>query len=113
MLTRFIPTVLLGLAMLAPFAQAPGSPVSLLSKTYMPEITGDFDHFAYDLKRNRLFVSAEEHHSVEMFDLGRSKQLQSIVGFKTPLPLVFSPEKDELMVCEEGDSALILIGCFT
>lgn len=43
----------------------------------MPEITGDFDHFAYDLKRNRLFVSAEEHHSVEMFDLDTGKRRPS------------------------------------
>ena len=63
--------------MLAPFGpllpRHPGSPVTLLSQTYMPEITGDFDHFAYDLKRNRLSVSAEEHHSVEIFDLDTGK----------------------------------------
>ncbi|MGI4800090.1 MAG: YncE family protein [Janthinobacterium lividum] len=78
------------LALLGPlFAQAPGSPVTLLSQTYMPEITGDFDHFAYDFKRNRLFVSAEEHHSVEMFDLDTGKHLQSLGGFKTPHSLAF------------------------
>ena len=99
--------------MLAPFrhlfAESPEYPVTLLSQTYMPEITGDFDHFAYDLKRNRLFVSAEEYHSVEMFNLDTGKHLQSIVGFKTPHSLAFSRKKDELLVCDRGDSALIVV----
>ena len=84
-------------------------PLTLLSQVYLPEITGDFDHFAVDLKRNRLFVSAEVHHSVEMFDLRTGEHLQSIGGFKTPHSLAFAPEKDELMVCDGGDSALILV----
>lgn len=83
--------------------------MTLLSQTYMPEITGDFDHFAYDLKRNHLFVSAEEHHSIEMFDLDTGKHLQSIGGFKTPHSLAFSPEKDELLVCDGGNSSLVLL----
>jgi hypothetical protein len=50
-------------------AAEPQAAVTLLSTTYLPEIIGDFDHFAVDLKRNHLFVSAEVHHSIEMFDL--------------------------------------------
>ncbi len=84
-------------------------PLTLVSQVYLPEITGDFDHFAVDLKRNHLFVSAEVHHSVEMFDLRTGEHLQSIGGFKTPHSLAFAPEKDELMVCDGGDSALILV----
>ncbi len=84
-------------------------PLTLLHLTPLPEITGDFDHFAVDLKRNHLFVSAEVHHSVEMFDLHTGEHLQSIGGFKTPHSLAFSPEKDELLVADGGDSALILV----
>src|ERR1700744_5370685 len=84
-------------------------PVPLVHMTALPDITGDFDHFAVDLKRNHLFVSAEVHHSVEMFDLQTGEHLQSIGGFKTPHSLAFVPEKDELLVADGGDSALILI----
>ena len=84
-------------------------PLTLLRTTYLPEITGDFDHFAVDLKRNRLFVSAEVHHSVEMFDLKTGDHLQSIGGLKTPHSLAFDPAKDELLVADGGDSALILL----
>ena len=97
---------------MAPVAQAAAhrdSPVTLISTTYMPEIVGDFDHFAVDLKRGHLFVSAEVHHSIEMFDLKTGAHLQSIGGFKTPHSIAFAPEKDELMVADGGDSALILV----
>jgi DNA-binding beta-propeller fold protein YncE len=90
-------------------AAEPETPVTLLSTTYLPEIIGDFDHFAVDLKRNRLFVSAEVHHSIEMFDLKTGAHLQSIGGFKTPHSIAFAPEKDELLVADGGDSALILL----
>jgi DNA-binding beta-propeller fold protein YncE len=90
-------------------AAEPQTPVTLLSTTYLPEIIGDFDHFAVDLKRNHLFVSAEVHHSIEMFDLKTGTHLQSIGGFKTPHSVAFAPEKDELLVADGGDSALILL----
>lgn len=85
------------------------SPVTLVKTIYMPEITGDFDHFTVDLRRGHLFVSAEVHHSIEMFDLNTGDHLQSIGGFKTPHSIAFAPEKDELMVADGGDSSLVLL----
>jgi len=111
---RFVSALLLGsLALAANSAfgadKVPFQPVTLVHMTALPDITGDFDHFAVDLKRNHLFVSAEVHHSVEMFDLRTGEHLQSIPGFKTPHSLAFVPEKDELLVADGGDSALILV----
>ena len=85
------------------------SPVTLVSVTYLPDIVGDFDHFAVDLKRGHLFVSAEVHHSVEMFDVNTGAHLKSIGGFQTPHTLAFAPEKDELLVADGGDSALVVL----
>jgi hypothetical protein len=90
-------------------AAGEASPVTLVRTIYMPEIIGDFDHFTVDLKRGHLFVSAEVHHSVEMFDLKTGDHLQSIGGFKTPHSIAFAPEKDELMVADGGDSSLVLL----
>src|ERR1700681_866526 len=90
-------------------AHGEASPVTLVRTIYMPEIIGDFDHFTVDLKRGHLFVSAEVHHSVEMFDLKTGDHLQSIGGFKTPHSIAFAVEKDELMVADGGDSALVLL----
>jgi hypothetical protein len=90
-------------------AAGEASPVTLVRTIYMPEIIGDFDHFTVDLKRGHLFVSAEVHHSVEMFDLKTGDHLQSIGGFKTPHSIAFAAEKDELMVADGGDSSLLLL----
>lgn len=110
---RFSFVILAAITAIAPFAQASTNqeqqPVTLLRTTYLPDIIGDFDHFAVDMKRGHLFVSAEVHHSIEMFDLKTGEHLQSIGGFKTPHSVAFAPEKDELMVADGGDSALILI----
>jgi hypothetical protein len=113
--SQLLSTLLLGtlalssVSVLAAGKAEVAQPVSLLRVTPLPEIVGDFDHFAIDLKRNHLFVSAEVHHSIEMFDLRTGEHLQSIGGFKTPHSLAFVPEKDELLVADGGDSALILI----
>jgi hypothetical protein len=90
-------------------AHGEASPVTLVRTIYMPEIIGDFDHFTVDLKRGHLFVSAEVHHSVEMFDLKTGDHLRSIGGFKTPHSIAFAVEKDELMVADGGDSSLVLL----
>jgi len=44
-----------------------------------------------------------------MFDLKTGNHLQSIGGFKTPHSIAFAPEKDELLVADGGDSALVLV----
>ena len=39
--------------------KGPAGPLTLIHATPLPEIVGDFDHFAVDARRNHLFVSAE------------------------------------------------------
>jgi DNA-binding beta-propeller fold protein YncE len=88
-------------------ASAPQTPVTLKSWTPLPGIEGDFDFLAVDLKRDHLFVAAEEHHTVEVFEASTGKHLQSITGVKTPHTLVYVPEKDELIVADGGDSSCL------
>jgi hypothetical protein len=112
MKTRILISLLTIASTLSPLsyaAQPNEQPVTLFSTTYLPEIVGDFDYFAVDLKRNHLFVSAEVHHSIEMFDLKTGQHLKSIGGFKTPHSVAFAPEKNELMVADGGDSSLVLL----
>ncbi len=88
------------------FGEAPASaPLVLLRTTPLPEITGDFDHFAIDKANNRLYLSAEVHHSIEVFDLKTGQHLQSVPGVTTPHTLAFVPEKAELLVADGGDSS--------
>ena len=88
------------------FTKAPESaPLVLLRTTPLPDVTGDFDHFAVDNKNNRLYLSAEVHHSIEVFNLKTGEHLQSASGVTTPHTLAFVPEKNELLVADGGDAS--------
>jgi DNA-binding beta-propeller fold protein YncE len=88
------------------------SALRLIGTVDMPGIDGDFDHFAVDLKNNRLFLAAEEHHTVEVFDLHSGKPIYSIKGFDTPHSILYLPDTDRLFVIDggKGGSCQILNG---
>jgi WD40 repeat protein len=88
------------------------APLRLIGTVDMPGIDGDFDHFAVDLKNNRLFLAAEEHHTVEVFDLHSGKAIYSIKGFDTPHSILYLPDTDKLFVIDggKGGSCQILDG---
>src|SRR6266550_2278202 len=69
-------------------------PLKLITTTPMPGFTGDFDHFGLDLTGNRLFLAAEEHKTVEVFDLTKGERIHSIGGFGQPLMVVYLPESN-------------------
>ncbi len=88
------------------FDKAPKSaPLVLLGTTPLPEITGDFDHFAINKADNRLYLSAEVHHSIEVFNLTTGEHLQSVPGVTTPHTLAYIPERHELLVADGGDAS--------
>ena len=79
-------------------------PLKLVATTPLPGFSGDFDHFGVDLKGNRLFLTAEEHKTVEVFDLRTGKRIQSITGFEEPHALVYLPESNRLIVTDGNDT---------
>lgn len=76
------------------------SPLKLIATTPLPGFTGDFDHFAVDLKGKRLFLTAEDHKTVEVFDL-EGKRLHSITGFGQPHAAVVL--SDGNIIVTDGD----------
>jgi DNA-binding beta-propeller fold protein YncE len=86
-------------------------PLKLITTTPMPGFTGDFDHFGIDFKGNRLFLAAEEHKTVEVFDLRTGARTHSIEGFGHPLMMVYLPESNQLVVTDGDDSAVQLVDC--
>src|SRR5579863_9723022 len=76
-------------------------PLKLVATTSLPGFTGDFDHFGLDLKGKRLFLAAEDHKTVEVFDLD-GKRLTSITGFGQPHAILYMPEVNKLIVTD-GD----------
>jgi len=83
----------------------PAVPLALLRTIPLPDIIGDFDHFAIDHINDRLYVAAEEHHSIEVFNLKTGEHLQSVGGVTTPHTIAFVPEKAQLLIADGGDGS--------
>lgn len=100
--------VLLGIVQRAPAQR--NAPLELITTTPLPGFSGDFDHFGVDLKGNRLFLAAEDHKTVEVFDLKTGKALHSITGFGQPHAIIYLPDSNKLIVTDGddfGDVALV------
>jgi DNA-binding beta-propeller fold protein YncE len=83
------------------------APLTQIGSTPLPEVTGgDFDHFAVDLRHNRLYVAAEVYASIEVFDLQTGKHLLSARGVvKSPRKIVFLEDKNQLLVADAGTAS--------
>jgi DNA-binding beta-propeller fold protein YncE len=83
------------------------TPLTQIGSTPLPEVTGgDFDHFAVDLRHNRLYVAAEVYASIEVFDLKTGKHLLSSRGVvKSPRKIVFLEDQNQLLVADAGNAS--------
>lgn len=83
---------------------AAASPVLvLLGGVELPGYHGDFDHFAVDLGANRLYLAAEDHSTLEVFDLKTVKHLRTIGGFATPHSIFQFPEAHQLLLTDGSE----------
>lgn len=85
------------------------APLKLLQSVVLPGISGDFDHFAVDLRGRRLFLAGEDHKTVEVLSLTTGKSVRSLTGFGTPHSILYLPEKDELHVTDGGDGTIKIL----
>ncbi len=63
----------------SPASANEAAPLQIMHAAPLPGFSGDFDHFAVDEKGGRLFLAAEDHKTVEVFDLQTGRRLKSIV----------------------------------
>ncbi len=84
--------------------EAAAAPLKLVGQADLPGYSGDFDHFAYDAKGSRLFLAAEDHGTLEVFDLKSGEHLKTVTGFDTPHSIFYVPSKNHLLVTDSGDS---------
>jgi DNA-binding beta-propeller fold protein YncE len=87
-------------------AQALGTdkpPLKLIQRVQMPGIKKSFDHLTADPKGNRLFVAAEWHSSVEVYDMKTGKLLHSIAGMRRPHAVLYREDIDRIYVSDGDD----------
>jgi DNA-binding beta-propeller fold protein YncE len=91
-------------ALPAQAAAAPTTSTSLrqMGRTELPGYTGDFDHFATDIKGDRLFLAAEDHSTLEVFELSTGKHLKTVPGFEVPHNVLHIPDQNRIVVIDSG-----------
>src|SRR3984893_17498441 len=105
--TIILMTACIALSVLCLDAAAAGDALRLAGRTELPGYTGDFDHFEYDLKGNRLWLAAEDHGTLDLFDLKTLKKQRSVKGIvETPHGILYVPEKNRLVVTDSGGDML-------
>jgi DNA-binding beta-propeller fold protein YncE len=83
------------------------APLKLAHTILLPDVkSGDFDHFAIDLPGHRLFLTAEENKTIEVFDLRTNQRTASVKGVDTPHSMIFLPDANQLAVVDGGDGTL-------
>lgn len=91
----------------APMADGAGermpSPLRIVGHFDLPGYDGDFDHFAADVPGNRLFVAAEDHGTLEVFNLATGAHLKTIKGpIGTPHSIHLMPDLHKMLVTDTG-----------
>ena len=98
---------LLGIFCGAAFAAPSAKPLVMLGRTSFPGYDGDVDHLYADLQVNKLFVAAEDHGTVEVFDLETGRHLRTLTTFKTPHAFFLVPGTHRLIVTDDAGPRII------
>lgn len=80
-----------------------GKTLELKTTVPLPEVKGGFDLMAIDLKGSRLFVSAQDNHSLEVINLKTGTHLLSIPNLNEPKWVFYFPERNRIYVATGGD----------
>jgi DNA-binding beta-propeller fold protein YncE len=84
------------------FKENVGSAAKLVRSIDLPGYTGDFDHFTADRATNRLFLAAEDHATLEIFDLRDGSHKRTVPGFGIPHSVSVLPDGKRLLVADGG-----------
>ena len=70
-----------------------------------PSVKGNFDHFAVDLKNDRLFATPENYKAVVVYDLKTGKLVHTIQGIEKPHAILYRDDLSRLYITdgEAGD----------
>lgn len=75
----------------------------------LTNVKGGFDLMAYDSRHERLFLSAQDNHSVEVIDLKNNKQVRSLPGFNEPKWVFYHPKTNMLYVATGEDGKVTVV----
>lgn len=94
-------------------AQQSTAPMTLVKSVPLPGYAGDFDHFAVDQQRGRLLLAAEDHATLEVFDLQTGDHLRSVSGFGAPHTILARPGASTIVVTDSGKTMTRILNADT
>ena len=83
-------------------------PLELVQTVNLPGYSGDFDHFAVDRSRGRILLAAEDHATLEIFDLKTGAHLRTVSGFGAPHSILVRPGAPTILVTDSDKMTHIL-----
>jgi DNA-binding beta-propeller fold protein YncE len=97
----------LGSAVAQQDAPVTGS-AALTLKTRIPlsNVDGRMDHMGIDVKGQRLFAAAFDHHTLEVIDLRAGRQVHTIANMVQPQGAFYDPSTNCLFVSSSGGGAV-------
>ncbi|QJD96007.1 hypothetical protein HH214_09015 [Mucilaginibacter robiniae] len=87
--------------------------LKLINTVPLPAVKGSFDLMAYDNGHHRLFLSAQDNHSVEVIDLQKGRLIRSLPGFNEPKWCCYDPETALLYVATGKDGKVTALNTHT
>jgi DNA-binding beta-propeller fold protein YncE len=86
---------------------APSSPYTRVALTLLPTMPeGDFDQLAADVGRNRLYVSAEDGATMDVFDLRTGALLRSGGDVGSPHKVAIDLRDNHILVADGADGSV-------
>jgi hypothetical protein len=80
-----------------------------LNSVQVYPIVGALDALTYDQKRQRLYVTNEDHNRIDIFDLATSKFLSPVPVGKAPTALALTPDGNLLAVVNRADGTVSVV----
>ncbi|OOQ61959.1 YncE family protein [Mucilaginibacter pedocola] len=80
--------------------------LKLINTVPLPAVRGSFDLMACDIGGHRLFLSAQDDHSVQVIDWQKGKLIRSLPGFNEPKWCFYDPETAFLYVATGKDGKI-------
>src|SRR5471032_1314114 len=75
----------------------------------LPSVKGRIDHFAADLKQQRLFVAALGNDTLEVIDVKSGRRERSVGGFGEPQGVLYLPEINRIYVANGSANRLDIL----
>jgi sugar lactone lactonase YvrE len=78
------------------------SALTFAGRTDLPGYSGDFDHFAVDTAGNRLFLAAEDHGTLDVFNLKSGAHTKTVKGVEVPHSIIYLADANRLIVTDSA-----------